>query len=100
MNRNDVEWTGMNRNEVEWTAMNRNEVEWTGMNRNDTGIDRNDTGMNRNKFFLKKSLLLVNVLICVLLYFHFLHDYDVASLVIKASSNRFHGLAFFSFDFL
>ena len=93
MNRNEVEWTGMNRNEPEWQrngpewiGMNRNDTgmdqngpewngmtpEWTGMDRNGpecTGINRNGTGMDRNdtgiSFFCKKSLLLVNVLICV-----------------------------------
>ena len=89
MDRNGPEWTGMDRNEPEWhrngpewtgmnrndTGMDRNEPEWTGMDRNGpewkemtpewTGMNRNDTGMNRNKFFCKKSLLLVNVLICV-----------------------------------
>ena len=81
--RNEPEWTGMDRNGPEWTemnrndtGMNRNEPEWTGMDRNalewhrnDTGINRNYTGMNWNdtgiSFFCKKSLLLVNVLICV-----------------------------------
>ena len=52
----------MNRND---TGMDRNGPECTGMNRNYTGMNWNDTGMNRNKFFCKKSLLLVNVLICV-----------------------------------
>ena len=93
MDRNGPEWTGMTPEWTgmtpEWTGMNRND---TGMDRNDAGTDRNDTGidrngpewtgmyrnepewhrngpewagMNRNKFFCKKSLLLVNVLICV-----------------------------------
>ena len=76
MDRNGPEWTGMTTEWTgmtpEWTGMDRNgpectgmTPEWTGMNRNDTGKNRNDTGMNRNKFFCKKSLLLVDVLICV-----------------------------------
>ena len=73
MNRNEVEWSGMNRNELEWTGMNRNDTgmdrndtgmtpEWTGMKRNYIGMKRNDTGIS---VFCKKSLLLLNVLICV-----------------------------------
>ena len=77
--RNGPEWNGMDRNETEWTGMkrngpewHRNGPEWTGMDRNEPELHRNGpelhrnyTGMNRNKFFWKKSLLLVNVLICV-----------------------------------
>ena len=63
MRRNGPEWTGMT---PEWTGMDRNEPEWHRNGPEWTGMDRNDTGMNRNKlFFCKKSLLLVNVLICV-----------------------------------
>ena len=61
MNRNEVEWTGMNRND---TGMDGNGPEWTGMDRNETGMTPEWPGMNRN-IFCKKSLLLVNVLICV-----------------------------------
>ena len=64
-----TKWTGMDRNGPEWhrndTGMNRNGPEWTGMNRNEPEWHRNGPEWHRNKFFCKKSLLLVNVLICV-----------------------------------
>ena len=116
MNRNKVEWTGMDWNV---TRMNRND---TGMNKNKTSFFCKKLLLLVNVlisvFYPSVSLLVFTKYILVdtcsstpsilsltafwkpqasikLLYFHFLHDDDVASFVIRASSNRFHRKSWF-----